>query len=84
MSAVSSSGSTGLAMCVWEAGLEREGSIFRSRVRRQRQGSDLTAILGAECPYLADQHVSVIARHADVADQHVRPPATQGFERFVG
>src|SRR6267142_3387875 len=67
-----------------KAGLERERPVFRPRVRRQCQGADLATLVGTQRPYLADQDVSVVTRHADVADQYVRPPASQRFKRFVG
>ena len=70
-------------MCV-KASLEREDSVLRPSIRRQCEGADLAALFEAERPDLTDQDVSVVAGHPDIADEHIRPPASQHVECFVG
>ena len=47
------------------------------------EGADLAALFEAERPDLTDQDVSVVAGHPDIADEHIRPPASQHVECFV-
>src|SRR5207245_8806051 len=63
-----------------KASFEHEGSVLGPRICRQRQGTDLAPLPGTERTYLANQDVSVVARHPDVADPHIRPPAPQARE----
>src|SRR6185295_6288831 len=58
-----------------EARLERERAVLRARVGRERQRADQAALAGTQGSDLADQDIAVVARHPDVAEQHVRPPA---------
>src|SRR5262245_51399774 len=66
-----------------ETRLERQHAVFRARIGCERQRADLAALVRAEGSHLADQDVAVVAGHADVAEQDVGPPVSQGLQRSV-
>ena len=71
---VVSSRSTGLGTCMLKPAAMRFQPILRPAVAAQRNRRRFAAFGRAERAHLPDQRVTVLARHLEIGDQHVRPP----------
>src|SRR5262245_40837727 len=67
-----------------EASLERAVAVLRPRVRRERKGADLATLVGLKRPHPADETITIIARHSDVADEDIGAQSANRFERLIG
>src|SRR5262245_20283660 len=67
-------GVDGLGHVGVEPRLQRAEAVLGPRVGCEGERGDLAAFWRAERADLADQHVAVVAGHADVADENVRAP----------
>src|SRR2546428_4726030 len=68
-----------------EAGGERRLTVLRASVGRDRdRGHGLRTLRALTPAHLLDQRVAVLARHPDVGQQEVDPPAPEDIERLGG
>ena len=66
-----------------ESGQERPATVFRPRVRRERDRRDLATALERQHPHAANQRQAVLAGHGDVAQEDVGLQALDELARLA-